>query len=137
MKALESENEFLLNEKCAWKKNVDDFSLIATKLTKEKENFGKLLGFQRQSLSKHGLGYTPYTKRKSSKLVFVKQGFSTNDACSYCGLTGHYAHSCKLWQFRFARIKCIWVPNGTILHNLVNTNQKRFEYQFQKFDLSL
>ena len=38
VKALESENEFLLNEKCALKKSVDDFSLIATKLTKEEKS---------------------------------------------------------------------------------------------------
>ena len=65
VKALESENEFLLNEKCALKKSVDDFSLIATKLTNGKEKLEKLLGSQRQSLSKHGLGYTPFIKRKS------------------------------------------------------------------------
>ena len=124
MKALESENEFLLNKKCALKKSVDDFSLIATKLTKGKENLEKLLGSQRKFLSKHGLGYTPFTKRKSSKTVFVKQRFSNDDACSYYGLNSHYAYSCKLRQSRFVGIKRIWVPKRTILLNLVNTNQK-------------
>ena len=104
VKALKSENEFLLNHKCALKKSVDDFSLIATKLTKGKENLEKLLGSQRQSLSEHGLSYTPFTKRKSSKTIFVKQGFSTDDECSYCGLTGHYACLCKLREPRFVGI---------------------------------
>ena len=107
MKALESENEFLLNEKYALKKSVNDFSLIATKLIKGKENFEKFLCSQRQSVSKYGLGYTPFTKRKSSKIIFVKQGFSTNDAFSYCGLTGYYAYSCKLRQSKFVGIKRI------------------------------
>ena len=124
VKALESENEFSLNEKCSLKKSVDDFSLIATKLTKGKKNLEKLLGSQRQSLSKHNLGYTPFTKRKFSKIIFVKQGFSTDDACSYCGITDHYAYSCKLRQSRCVGIKRIWVSKGTILPNLVNTNKK-------------
>ena len=115
MKALESESEFLLNEKCALKKSVDDFSLIVTKLIKEKEDLEKILDFQRQSLSKYGLGYTPFTKRKSSKTIFVNQGFSTDDACSYCDLTGHYSYSYKLRQSRFVGIKRIWILKGTIL----------------------
>ena len=43
VKALKKENEFFLNEKCALKKSVDDFSLIATQLTKGKENLEKPL----------------------------------------------------------------------------------------------
>ena len=109
VKTLEKENEVLVNEKCALKKSVDDFSLIATKLTKRKENLEKLLGSQKQSLSKHDLGYTPFTKRKSSKKIFVKQGFSNDDACSFCGLNGRYAYSCKLRQSRFVGIKWIWL----------------------------
>ena len=112
VKALEKENEVLVNEKCILKKSVDDFSFIATKLS------------QRQSLSKHDLGYIPFTKRKSSKIVFVKQRYSKDDACSYCDVNGHYAYSCKLKHPRYVGVKRIWVPKGTILPNLVITNQK-------------
>ena len=98
VKALEKEKEILIEEKFVLKKTADDFSLIATKLTNEKENLEKLLGSQIQSLFKHGLGYTPFTKRKSLKTVFVKQGLSNNDACSYCGINGHYVYSFKLSQ---------------------------------------
>ena len=125
VKALESENEFILNEKCALKKSVNDFALIAVKLTKGKKNLEKLLGSQRQSLSKHGLGYAPFTKRKFSKTVFVKQGFLKDDTCSYCGINGHHAYSYNLKKSRFVRVKRIWVPKGKILPKLVVTNQKR------------
>ena len=124
VKALEKEKEILIEEKSVLKKNADDFSLIATKLTNGKENIEKLLGSQIQSLSKHGLGYNMLSKKKASKTVFVKQGSLKNDACSYCGIHGHYAFSCKLRQTKHVGVKQIWVPKGTILPNLVNTNQK-------------
>ena len=54
----------------------------------------------------------------------MKQGFSKNDACSYCGINGHYAYSCKLKQPRHVGVKQICVPKRTILPNLVDTNKK-------------
>ena len=86
----------MIEEKFALKKTTDDFSLIATKLTNEKENLEKLLGSQIQFLSKHDLGYNMFSKKKTSKTVFVKQGSLKNDACAYCGIHRHYAFSCKL-----------------------------------------
>ena len=106
------------------KRTADDFSLIVTKLTNGKKNLEKLLGSQIQSLSKHGLGYNMFLKKKTSKIVFIKQGSLKNDASSYCGICRHYAFSCKLRQTRHVGVKQIWVPKGTILPNLVNTNQK-------------
>ena len=114
----------MVEEKSVLEKIADDFSLIATKLTNGKENLKKLLGSQIQSLSKHGLGYNVLSKKKASKTVFVKQGSLKNDACSYCGIHGYYTFSCKLRRARHIRVKQIWVPKGTILPNLVDTNQK-------------
>ena len=106
VKALKSENEFLLNHKCALKKSVDDFSLIATKLTKGKENFG----FSKIIFVQAWLRLYSFHKKKIFKnSFFVKQGFSTDDECSYCGLTGHYACLCKLREPRFVGIKWIWL----------------------------
>ena len=96
VKALEKEKEMLIEEKSILKITAGDFSLIATKLTNGKENLEKLLGSQIQSLSKHGLGYNMFSKKKASKTVFVKQGHLKNDVCSYCGMHGHYAFSSKL-----------------------------------------
>ena len=53
-----------MNKKYVFKKSVDDFSFIATKLTNKKENLEKLLGSQRQSLSNLGLGYNPFFNQK-------------------------------------------------------------------------
>ena len=96
VKELEKEKEMLIEEKSTLKKTADDFSFIATKLTNGKENLEKLLGSQIQSLSKHGLGYNMFSRKKASKTVFVKQGHVKTDACSYCGMNGHFAFSCKL-----------------------------------------
>ena len=137
MNVLNKEKMTLIEENLLLKKEVEKFSNIATKLTKGKENLEKLLGSQRQSLSKHGLGYIPFTTKKYSKIVFVKEGYMNDDSCSYCNMHGHYAKSCKLKHLRYVGIKKIWVPKGTILPNLVRTNPKRFGYQFQKFDMSL
>ena len=123
VKTLEKENEVLMSEKMVLKKSDDDFSFIVIAY-RWKKNLEELLGSQRQSLSKHGLGYIPFTKKKSSKTIFVKQGFSKDDACSYCGKNGHCASSYKLRQSTFIGIKRIWVPKETILSSLVNTNQK-------------
>ena len=103
------------------KKTVDDFSLIAKKLTNGKENLEKLLGSQ---INKHGLGYSMFSKKKTSKTIFVKQGHIKNDACSYCGMNGHSAFSCKLRQTRKVGVKQIWIPKGTTLSNKMNTNKK-------------
>ena len=124
VKELEEEKEVLIEEKSILKKTADDFSLIATKLTNGKENLEKLLGSQIQSLSKHGLGYNMFSRKKASKTIFVKRGHVKNDACSYCGMNGHYAFSCKLRQTRRVGVKQIWVPKGTILSNSMNTNKK-------------
>ena len=72
VKTLEKENEVLMNEKYVLKKSVDDFSSIVTKLTNRKKNLEKLLGSQRQSLSKHDLSYNPFSTQKNSKTIFVK-----------------------------------------------------------------
>ena len=105
MKALEKEKEILIEEKSALKKSTDNFSLIATTPTNGKKNLKKLLVSQIQSLSKHGLGYNVFSKKKASKTIFVKQGSSKNDACSYCGIHGHYAFSCKLRCHRYIGVK--------------------------------
>ena len=105
VKELDKEKEMFIEEKFTLKKTADDFSLITTKLTNGKENLEKLLGSQIQSLSKHGLGYNMFSKKKASKTVFVKQWHLKNDACSYCGINGHYAFSCKLRQTRHVGVK--------------------------------
>ena len=114
----------MIEEKSILKKTADDFSFIATKLTNGKENLEKLLGSQIQSLSKHGLGYNMFSRKKASKTIFVKQGHVKTDACSYCGMSGHFAFSYKLRQTRNVGVKQIWVPKGTILSNTMNTNKK-------------
>ena len=65
-----------------------------------------------------------FSKKKASNTVFVKQESLKNDAYSYCGMHGHYAFSCKLRRTRHVEVKQIWVPKGTVLPNLVDTNQK-------------
>ena len=107
-----------------WRKVLMISHLLPQKLINGKKNLEKLLGSKKQSLSNYVLGYNPFSTKKTSKTIFVKQGFSKDDACSYCGVNDHYAYSCKLRQSKFVGVKIIWVPKGTILPNLVITNQK-------------
>lgn len=53
-------NDDLSKKNARLKKKVDKFSMIACTLTKGKENLDMILGYQRQSLSKHGLGFNPF-----------------------------------------------------------------------------
>ena len=124
MNDLSKEKIVLFEEKFLLKKEVEKFSNIAYKLTNGKENLEKLLGSQRQSLSKHGLGYNYFTPKKSSKIAFVKQRNFVDNACSYCGVYRHFAYSCNLRQPRKVGTKNIWVSKGTIQPNIV------FGYQF-------
>ena len=61
---LSKEKMFLIGKHFLLKKEVEKFSNIAYKLTSGKENLEKSLGSQRQSLSKHGLGYNFFTSKK-------------------------------------------------------------------------
>ena len=121
---LEKEKETLIKENNDLKKKAEDSLFIATKLTNGKENLEKLLGSHGQSLSKHGLGYIPFSRRKNSKTVFLKEGNSKNDACSSCGINGHYAFACNMRRYRHIGVKKVWVPKGTIIPNNVSTNQQ-------------
>ena len=54
---LSKEKKALFEENLLLKREVEKFFSIAYKLTSGKENLEKLLGSQKQFLSKHGLGY--------------------------------------------------------------------------------
>ena len=71
MKTLEEEKNALIDEKSVLKNEIEK-SNITFKLTSGKENIKKLLGFQRKSLSKHGLGYNAFSFTMSTKTIFVK-----------------------------------------------------------------
>ena len=55
VKTLKKKNEVLMKEKSILRKSTDDFSF----------NLEGLLSSQRQSLSKHGLGYNPFSAKKT------------------------------------------------------------------------
>ena len=96
LNALRKEKMDLYKENLFLKKEAEKFSNIAYKLTNGKENLEKFLGSQRQSLSKHGIGYNYFMPKKSSKTIYVKQENLVDNACSYCGVNEHFAYSRKL-----------------------------------------
>jgi len=105
-------------------KELDDYKNIAYKFTQGKENLDMMLGCQRQSLSKHGLGFSHFTFKNSGKTKFVKQGTTIlDDTCTFCGKSGHIAFRCSMRINRHIGEKMMWVPKGTNVTNVAKTNK--------------
>ena len=62
------------------------------KFSKGQDNLDKLLGSQKMSFNKEGIGYNPFNKKKTYKNLFVKE-FPKNEShviCNYCLRKGSY-----------------------------------------------
>ena len=71
---------------------------LALKFTKGPDNLDKLLGLQRLSINKEGIGYNPLNRKKAYKNFFIKET-SENEShttCNYCLRNVHISHSCPL-----------------------------------------
>ena len=64
---------------------------------------------------KGGIDYKPNLKQKYYKNYFVKNT-SINDkiVCHYCNQNGHMSFSRPIKRKVYYRVKCVWVPKGTI-----------------------
>ena len=101
------------NDKKELVENVENLTLVSCKLTQGKDNLDQILGNQRYSLSKNGIGYALNNLQKNNKMAFVKASHTSSFCCNYCGNFGHIASMCNFRKN--IRIKQIWVPKGTIL----------------------
>jgi cell division protein FtsB len=117
------ENELLKNENANLKKKCDDLNASLAKFVNGRERLDAILGSQRASYRKEGLGFVPYTKRQdASKSSFIKASTSSTPfvTCYYCGRKGHISQSC--WYKRNEhKIKTMWVPRN---HSKIMTNKE-------------
>ena len=106
--------EHLEKEKQKIQSKCGAFEKLALKFTKGQDNLEKLLGSQRMSFNKEGIGYNPLNKKKAYKNFFIKET-SKNEShttCNYCLRNGHISHSCPLRKTNNKIIQ-VWVPKGT------------------------
>jgi len=94
---------------------------MVLKFCKGQNNLDKLLGSQRMSFNKEGIGYNPFNKKKAYKKYFVQEA-STNEChiiCNYYLRKGHMSH---LYPLRKPSIKIVqvWVPKGTRPQKMVS-----------------
>ena len=90
----------------------------------------KLLGSQRMSFNKEGIGHNPFNKKKNYKNFFVHETSKdkSHTVCNYCLRKGHISYSCPLKKPN-TKIIQVWVPKGTRPQNRITT------YVGPKFDI--
>jgi len=71
---------------------------MALKVSKGKDSLDKLLGSQRMSVNKEGIGYNLSNKKKNYKNFFVQEASKNKSHIiyNYCLRKGHISHSCPL-----------------------------------------
>jgi len=82
----------------------------------------KLIGSQRMSFHKEGIGYNPFNKKKTYKNFFVQEASknASHIICNYCLRKGLISYSCPLKNPNM-KIVQIWVLKGTRPQNVVST----------------
>ena len=123
-----SENEkVLIAENASLKGKVDELTKDLASFVKGRENLDILLGKQKCSFDKAGLGFNQGKTEKYYKNFFVKASALTTPyiTCNYCGKKGHFAYACvnkkngsnKMWiakglssNSNLQGPKKIWVP---------------------------
>ena len=99
------------------------FEKLALKFTKGQDNLDKLLGSQRMSFNKEGIGYNPLNKKKAYKNFFIKETPKNKSHISYnyCLRNKHISYSCPLRKTNIKVIQ-VWVTKGTRPKNMVKNN---------------
>ena len=107
------ENESLKNENVSLKKKCHDLNASLAKFVNGRDRLDAILGSQRASYRKEGLGYVPLKKQSTPKISFIKASTSSTPfvTCYYCGRKCHISQSC--WYKRNEhKIKTMWVPKN-------------------------
>ena len=112
----------LENEKKGLQSKHEGLEKVVLKFSKGQENLDKLLGSQRMSYNKKGIGYNPFNKKKNYKNSFIYETSKdkSHTECNYCLRKGHISHSCHLKKPN-TKIIQVWVPKGTRPQNRVTT----------------
>lgn len=104
---LNKENEMLK------RKNIELSDVL--KFTNGQKILDNLLNSKKCVFDKWGIGYKLNLKQKYDKNYFVKSTSTNNQVvCHHCNQDGHMKNRCPVKQNAYYRIKCIWVPKGTV-----------------------
>ena len=81
-----SKIEMLENEKKELQSKHEGLEKVVLKFSKGQKNLDKLLGSQRMSFNKEGIGYNPFNKKKNYKNFFVHETSKdkSHTVCNYC-----------------------------------------------------
>jgi len=103
----------LQTEKNELQSKYEDLQKLVLKFSKGQENLDKLLGTQRISFNKEGIGYNPFNKKKTYKNFFVQEASKNtpHTICNYCLRKGHISYSCPLRKLNM-KITQVWVPKS-------------------------
>jgi len=83
---------------------------LVLKFSKGQENLDKLLGSQRMSFDKEGIGYNIFNKKKVYKNFFVQStAQNISHICNYYIKNGQMSYSCS-FRKSSPRLVQIWIP---------------------------
>ena len=87
---------FLKNENVFLKRKVKSLKKDLSKFVKGKRNLNALLGIQKSSYDKGGVGFVYGNHDKFQRNLFVKvtQNSTPSLKCNFCGKNGHLSQSC-------------------------------------------
>ena len=96
------------------KKNIE-LSDVVLKFTNGQKILDNLLNSQKSVFDKGGIGYKLNLKQKYYKNYFVKSTSINNQiVCHYCNQGSHMKYKSSVKRKAHYRVKCVWVPKGTI-----------------------
>ena len=121
----------LENEKKELQSKHEGLEKVVLKFSKGQENLDKLLGSQRMSFNKEGIGYNLFNQKKNYKNFFVHETSKdkSHTVCNYSLRNGHISCSCPLKKPN-TKIIQVWVPKGIRPQNRITT------YVGSKFDIN-
>ena len=94
---------------------IDDLNKTLEKFTNGKKNLETLIGSQRCTFNKEGLGFIPGNSKGLYKNLFVRKtiGNQPHITCFYCRQKGHGIHSCVYKRKQYTPQvgeKLVWMP---------------------------
>ena len=114
----DSENSFKVCEMCkTLKARINDLANSLEKFTNGKKNLDTLLGNQRLSFNKEGIGYGQNDSKNFFKNICFRKSFGNQPhaTCFYCGQKGHTIQSCIYKKNQYCPLpgeKLIWIPKS-------------------------
>ena len=98
------------------KEKVKDLETSLVRCVNGKEKLDIILGKQKCSLDKAGIGFNPFKRKKISKSRSVSPARKSQISCFYCHKTGHSASRCHALLKSYVP-KNIWASKRSLKTN--------------------